>query len=90
MSLGFRYRWWAQCYNLNANQVFRWRRLFREPDRAGTGRFVPVVVGTAPGHEAGAVTMSPPSDAGFAAGASTTGRIEIVPHEAQPLPEAYV
>ena len=31
--------------NLNANQVFRWRRLFREPERAaGTGRYVPVVV----------------------------------------------
>ena len=32
----------AQRYNLNANQVFRWRRLFREPERAsGTGRYVP-------------------------------------------------
>ncbi len=35
----------TQRYNLNANQVFKWRRLFREPERAGgTGRFVPVVV----------------------------------------------
>ena len=35
----------AQRYNLNANQVFWWRRLFREPERAGgAGRFVPVVV----------------------------------------------
>ena len=68
----------AQRYNLNANQVFRWRRLFREADRAGTGRFVPVVVGTAPGHEAGAATMSPLSDDGVAAGAPTTGRMEIV------------
>ena len=35
----------AQRYNLNANQIFRWRRLFREAERAGgTGRFVPVVV----------------------------------------------
>ena len=28
----------AQRYNLNANQIFGWRRLFREPERtAGTG-----------------------------------------------------
>ena len=34
----------AQRYNLNANQIFRWRRLFRELERAGgAGRFVPVV-----------------------------------------------
>ena len=40
----------AQRYNLNANQVFRWRRLFRVPERAtGTGRLVPVVVGAPPG-----------------------------------------
>ena len=33
----------AQRYNLNANQVFKWRRLFREPARdAGSGGFVPV------------------------------------------------
>ena len=41
----------AQRYNLNANQIFGWRRLFREPERtAGTGRYVPVVVraGTGP------------------------------------------
>ena len=31
----------ALRYNLNANQVFRWRRLFRVPERAtGTGRLV--------------------------------------------------
>ncbi len=43
----------AQRYNLNANQIFRWRRLFHEPERAGrAGRFVPVVVGAAPGREA--------------------------------------
>lgn len=35
----------AQRYNVNANQVFKWGRLFREPERAtGAGRFVPVVV----------------------------------------------
>ena len=33
----------AQRYNLNANQIFKWRRLFRELERgAGAGRFVPV------------------------------------------------
>ena len=69
----------AQRYNLNANQVFRWRRLFREPARAGgTGRFVPVVVGVPPGHEAGAATMSPPSEDVVAEGPSATGRMEIV------------
>ena len=32
----------AQRYNLNANQIFGWRRLFREPERtAGAGRYVP-------------------------------------------------
>ena len=42
----------AQRYNLNANQVFKWRRQFREPERAGVaGRFVPVVVDAAPGQE---------------------------------------
>ena len=69
----------AQRYNLNANQVFRWRRLFREPTRAaGTGRFVPVVVGAPLGHEAGAATMSPPSGDVVAEGPSTIGRMEIV------------
>ena len=39
----------AQRYNLNANQIFGWRRLFRAPERAaGTGRYVPVVVGAVP------------------------------------------
>ena len=89
-SVGRRRRWWseaqkrqivsethepgvsvpmvAQRYNLNANQVFRWRRLFREP----------VVVGVPPGHEAGAATMSPPSEDVVAEGPSATGRMEIV------------
>ena len=69
----------AQRYNLNANQVFRWRRLFREPAHtAGTGRFVPVVVGAATGPEVGAATMHPPSDDPVAEGPSVTGRMEIV------------
>ena len=69
----------AQRYNLNANQVFRWRRLFREPERAaGTGRFVPVVVGAVPGHKVGAATMHPPSDDPVAAGPPAPGRMEIV------------
>ena len=34
----------VQRYSLNANQIFRWRRLFREPERVGVaGRFVPVL-----------------------------------------------
>ena len=69
----------AQRYNLNANQIFRWRRLFREPERAGgTGRFVPVVVEAAPGQEPAAAAMSPPSESIVAEGQSATGRMEIV------------
>ena len=69
----------AQRYNLNANQVFRWRRLFREAERAGgAGRFVPVIVEAAPGHEVGAAAMSPQSDDDVTIGAPATGRIEIV------------
>ena len=33
----------AQRHNLNANQIFRWQPLFRDPElAAGTGRYVPV------------------------------------------------
>ncbi len=69
----------AQRYNLNANQIFRWRRLFREPERgAEAGRFVPVVVEAAPGQEPDAATMSPPSESVVAEGQPATGRMEIV------------
>ncbi len=69
----------AQRYNLNANQVFRWRRLFRAPERtAGTGRYVPVVVRAVPDPEAGAGAMRPPSEDVAVEGAPATGRIEIV------------
>ena len=69
----------AQRYNLNANQVLRWRRLFRELERgAGAGRFVPVVVEGAPGQEAGAAALSPQSDDDVTVGVPATGRIEIV------------
>ena len=47
----------------NASQVFKWRRLFREPERAvGAGRFVPVVVKRTPRHEAGAAAFPPKED----------------------------
>ena len=69
----------AQRYKLNANQIFRWRRLFREPERAGgAGRFVPVVVEAAPGQEPAAAAMSPPSESIVAEGQPATGRMEIV------------
>ena len=69
----------AQRYNLNANQIFRWRRLFRELERAGgADRFVPVVVEGAPSHEAEAAAMSPPSESVVAEGQPATGRMEIV------------
>ena len=70
----------AQRYNLNANQVFRWRRLLRELERgAGAGRFVPVVVEGAPGHEAGAAALGPRPEDDLAVGAPVTERMEIVP-----------
>ena len=69
----------AQRYNLNANQIFRWRRLFRELERgACAGRFVPVVVEAAPGQEPDAATMSPPSGSVVAEGQPAPGRMEIV------------
>ena len=69
----------AQRYNLNANQIFKWRRLFREPARdAGVSRFVPVVVEGAAGREPDAATMSPPSESVVAEGQPATGRMEIV------------
>ena len=69
----------AQRYNVNANQVFAWRRLFRAPAReTGIAGFVPVVVGAAPGHEVGAATMHPPSDDPVAEGPPAAGRMEIV------------
>ena len=69
----------AQRYNRNANQIFRWRRLFREAERAGgAGRFVPVVVEAAPGQGPAAATMSLPSETVVAEGRPATGRMEIV------------
>ena len=69
----------ARRYNLNANQIFWWRLLFRETEPvAEAGRFVPVVVKGAPSHEAGAAAMSPRSDDDVAAGAPAGGRMEIV------------
>ena len=69
----------AQRYNLNANQVFKWRRLFRESERVGgAGRFVPVVVEAAPGQEPAAATMCPPSESVVAEDVPATGRMEIV------------
>ena len=69
----------AQRYNLNANQIFGWRRLFREAERtAGTGRLVPVVVGAPPGHDVGSATMHPPSEDAVVDSSPATGRIEIV------------
>ena len=69
----------AQRYNLSANQVFRWRRPFRAPERAaGTGLYVPVVVRAVPDPEAGAGAMHPPSEDAVVDSSPATGRIEIV------------
>ncbi len=69
----------AQRYNLNANQIFRWRRLFRDHGRTGgIGRFVPVVVDAAPGREPDAATISPPCKSVVTEDQPATGRMEIV------------
>ena len=69
----------AQRYNLNANQIFRWRRLFREAERAaGTGRFVPVVVEAVSSQQPDAATMGPSSESVVAEDVPATGRMEIV------------
>ena len=69
----------ARRYNVNANQVFTWRRPYREPARdAGAGRFVPVVVEATPEGEADASTPRPSSGDVVAAGDAAAGRIEIV------------
>ena len=69
----------AQRYKLNANQVFKWRLLFRESESAGgAGRFVPMVVEAAPVREAGETTMLPPPESVVAEGQPATGRMEIV------------
>ena len=69
----------AQRYNLNANQIFRWRRLFRELERAGgAGRFVPVVVEAAPGQEAVTAAIGAPPEEVGAEESPATGRMEIV------------
>ena len=69
----------AQRYNLYANRVFKWRRLFRSLERAGGADcFVPVVVEGTPSHEPDAATMSQPSESVLAEGQPATGRMEIV------------
>ncbi len=61
----------ARRHDLNTNQLFSWRRHFRE--LAGNGGFVPVVVEASPGDGPGAATMSSPSGDVVAA----VGRMEI-------------
>ena len=69
----------ARRYNVNANQVFKWRQLYREAvGDAGAGRLVPVVVEATPEGEAGAARMRSSSGDAVVAGAAATGRIEIV------------
>ena len=47
----------ARRYNVNANQVFTWRREYREPPRdVRAGRFVPVVIEVTPDGKAGTAT----------------------------------
>lgn len=68
----------AQRYNLDANQMFKYRRLFREPERVvGAGRFVLVVVEGVPGQEAGAAAIGLRPDNDVAVGPPGIGRLEI-------------
>ena len=69
----------ARRYNVNANQVFKWRRLYRELARdVGPGRFVPVVVEATPDGEVYGLSVCPSSGDVAAEGAAAAGRIEIV------------
>ena len=69
----------ARRYNLNANQIFRWRRLFREAEQvAGTGRFVPVVIEGAEDQEAATAATGILSEGAGAEESPTPGRIEVV------------
>ena len=69
----------AQRYNLNANQVFKWRRLFRDLEcGGGAGRFMPVVVEGAPCADACGAALGPLSDDDDAVRAPASERIEIV------------
>ena len=69
----------ARRYNVNANQVFNWRRLYREAAcDVGPGRLVPVVVEATPDGAAGAATLRSSSVDAVVAGGAATGRIEIV------------
>ena len=64
----------ARRYNLNANQVFKWRRRFYAPEpAAGAGRLVPVVVEGAPGDGVGAAALGPRSGDEVAVGAPASG-----------------
>ena len=69
----------AQRYNLNANQVFKWRRLLASlsapPAPAG---FVQVVVQAATVPGAGPATICPTSDDSVVEGLPATGRMESV------------
>ena len=52
----------ARRYDLNTNQLFTWRRHFRElANDAGNGGFVPAVVDASPGGDADGATMVSPS-----------------------------
>ena len=64
----------ARRYNVNANQVFTWRRQYCEPEGdAEAGRLVPVVVEATPEGEAGA----PAPCSSSADVAAPAGRMEI-------------
>ena len=64
----------ARRHDLNTNQLFTWRRHFRElAGDAGNGGFVPVVVEASPDDGPGAATMASPSG-----DVNAAGRMEIV------------
>ena len=63
----------ARRHDLNTNQLFTWRRHFRElAGDAGNGGFVPVVVEASPDDGPGAATMASPSG-----DVNAAGRMEI-------------
>ena len=72
----------ARRYNVNANQVFTWRRQYREPEGdAEAGRLVPVVVEATPEGEAGASSADVAAPAGRMEIALASGVRVIVDRE---------
>ena len=69
----------ARRYNVNANQMFKSRRLYRDLARdVGPGRFVPAVVEATPDGEVDGLAMCTSSGDSVSKGPAAADRIEFV------------